>query len=93
MSNEGADTAESTPRAPTWFDSIERVIDESIDREDTVECVCEDLTVDVPLRMNPDAERARWHFDGTVRIRTKGTRGPLAEWLRWWYEKPLDEDE
>ena len=75
MSKEGANTADTTGRAaesvraPTWFDSIERVIDESIDREETVECVCEDLTVDVPLRMDADAERARWTFDGTVRIR------------------------
>ena len=44
----------------------------------------EDVTVDVPLRMDSDSEFARWHLDGTVRVHVDGQRGPLAEWLRWW---------
>lgn len=81
---EGADNGDEWEE---WVTVVDDVLDAAIDREEGIECACEDLRVDVPLRMGPDAERARWHFDGTVRITVEGTRGPLAEWLRWWHRK------
>jgi hypothetical protein len=68
----------------TWLDVVDDVLDTAIDREEELECAFEDVTVDVPLRMDTDSEFARWHLDGTVRVHVDGMRGPLAEWLRWW---------
>jgi hypothetical protein len=70
-----------------WVAAIDDVLDAAIDRGEEIECTCEDFRVNVPLRMGPDAERARWRFDGTVRVAVEGRRGPLAEWLQWWYRK------
>lgn len=70
-----------------WVAVVEDVLDAAIDREEVIECVCEELQVDVPMRMGPDAEHATWRFDGTVRIHVEGRHGPLAEWLRWWYRR------
>jgi len=71
-------------RERTWLDVVDDVLDTAIDSEEDLECSFEEMTVDVPLRMNAEGEFARWHLDGTVRVRVEGTRGPLAEWLRWW---------
>jgi hypothetical protein len=38
----------------------------------------DDLEVQVPDRMGPDADHARWRLDGTVRIRTRD-RGTDAD--------------
>lgn len=70
-----------------WVAVVDDVLDTAIDREEVIECTCEDLRVDVPIHMGPDPERARWGFDGTVRIRVEGKHGPLVEWLRWWHRK------
>ena len=73
----------SAPERPhTWMDALEEMLDETVDREDQLELVAEDLRVEVPLRMGRDAPRAEWGFDGTVRVDVDGVRGPLAEWLR-----------
>jgi len=68
----------------TWLDVVDDVLDTAIDREEDLECTFEDVTVDVPLRMDSNPEFARWHLDGTVRIHVEGMRGPLSDWLRWW---------
>ncbi|WP_299333398.1 hypothetical protein, partial [Haloplanus sp.] len=52
----------------TWLDVVDDVLDTAIDREEELECAFEDVTVDVPLRMEANAEFARWHLDGTVRV-------------------------
>lgn len=91
----GSNTATDAERTPvgrpaagqTWFDVIEDVIDTEIDRQETIQCRFEELEVDVPLRMEADAEIARWRLDGTVRVHIEGTRGPLSEWLRFWYSR------
>lgn len=70
-----------------WVAVVDDVLDAAIDREEVIECICEDLRVDVPIYMGENPERARWGFDGTVRIRVEGRRGALAEWLRWWHRK------
>jgi hypothetical protein len=72
------------PDGQTWLDVVDDVLDTAIDREEELECTFEDVTVDVPLRMDADADFARWHLDGTVRVHVDGMSGPLAEWLRWW---------
>lgn len=78
-----ADTMEEQ----TWLSVVDDVLDTAIDREEDLECTFEDVTVDVPLRMDSDSEFARWHLDGTVRVHVDGMRGPLAEWLRWWSQQ------
>ena len=71
-------------RQQTWLDAVEEVLDATIERNDEFECTFENLDVDVPVRMDDPTATARWTLDGTVRVRVDGTRGPLAEWLRWW---------
>lgn len=70
-----------------WVAVVDDVLDTAIDREEVIECTCEDLRVDVPIYMGRNPERARWEFDGKVKVRVEGHRGALAEWLRWWYRK------
>ncbi len=70
-----------------WVAVVDDVLDTAIDREEVIECTCEDLRIDVPIYMGQNPERARWEFDGKVKIRVEGRRGALAEWLRWWHRK------
>jgi len=82
MSNDPPDR--SVAEGQTWLDVVDDVLDTAIDREEDLECTFEEVTVDVPLRMDSEAEFARWHLDGTVRVHVEGMRGPLADWLHWW---------
>ncbi|RCU47950.1 hypothetical protein DU504_11975 [Haloplanus salinus] len=82
MSKEPSDR--SVAEGQTWLDVVDDVLDTAIDREEDLECTFEEVTVDVPLRMDSGAEFARWHLDGTVRVHVEGIRGPLADWLHWW---------
>jgi hypothetical protein len=84
MSNDSSGTPVDGIEEQTWLSLVEDVLDTAIDREEDLECTFEDVTVDVPLQMDSESEFARWQLDGTVRVRVDGTRGPLAEWLRWW---------
>ena len=70
-------------RDQTWLDVADDVIDESVDREESVRLHAEDLTVDVPLSFTDDGPgpRARWRFDGKVTVTVDGMRGSLAEWM------------
>ena len=70
-----------------WVNVIDDVIDESVRHDDAIELTAEDLAVEVPTRFGEDAPRAEWRFDGSVTVSVKGASGPLAEWLRWWYER------
>lgn len=70
-----------------WVAVVGDVLNAAMGREEVIECAFEDLQVDVPIRIGPDAECARWQFDGTVTVHVKERHGPLAEWLRWWYRK------
>jgi hypothetical protein len=90
MAREGSGNAVAGPAGGTrgeaaWFEALDELLDGAIDREEGLDCTLDDVTVDVPLQFGPDAPLARWHLDGTVRVRVEGTRGPLAEWLRWWH--------
>jgi hypothetical protein len=71
----------------TWLDVVDDVLDTAIDSEEDLECTFEAVTVDVPARMETDAEFARVQLDGTVRVHVEGTRGPLSDWLRWWSQQ------
>ncbi|WP_423750558.1 hypothetical protein [Salinirarus marinus] len=84
MSNEPPARRRPTPREQTWLDAVDDVLDAIIDREEDLECSFEELTVDVPIRMGPESDVARWRVDGTLRVSVDGADGPLAEWLRWW---------
>jgi len=75
------------PALPSWVEALDDVLDSAVERDDVLELRAERLNVDVPLRFGADAERAEWRFDGTVTVTVEGTSGPLAEWLRWWYER------
>jgi hypothetical protein len=84
MSNELPENRRPGTREQTWLDAVDDVLDTIIDREEDLECTFDELTIDVPLRMGPDADVARWRVNGTCRVRVDGVGGPLAEWLRWW---------
>ncbi|MFB6161151.1 MAG: hypothetical protein ABEJ61_08245 [Haloferacaceae archaeon] len=77
----------------TWLDAVEEMLDATIERDEAFEFTFEEFEVDVPLRMGGDAPRARWGLDGTVRVHVEGTRGPLAEWLRWWHRRVTPAEE
>ena len=81
------DTQPDERREATWLETLEKVIDEGVERDEAVELTAEQLEVDIPLRFSPDAERARWRFDGTVRVSADGASGPLADWLQFWFRR------
>jgi hypothetical protein len=63
-----------------WGDSARAVLDETIERDESLRLRAEDLDVSVPLTLGEDSPRARWVFDGTVTVTVEGMRGSLAEW-------------
>ncbi|WP_123536513.1 hypothetical protein [Halosimplex salinum] len=71
---------------PTWLDVADELIDESVDREESVTLNAEDLTVDVPLSFGEEAQRAQWQFDGKVTVTVEGMRGSIAEWMHLFRE-------
>jgi hypothetical protein len=77
-------SVEPRPPETTWLDTVDELLDATIEADDAVECTFEEFAVAVPMRMGTDPPRAWWRLDGTVRVSVEGTRGPLAEWLRWW---------
>jgi hypothetical protein len=67
---------------PTWLDVADELIDESVEREESITVAADDLSVDVPLSFGEDAERAQWGFDGEVTVTVDGMRGSFAEWVQ-----------
>jgi hypothetical protein len=87
-----AERAESTtPGDPEeweeWLRTAEEVLDETVEREGTLECEFDEFAVGIPMAWGEEADRARWGLDGTVRVRIDGDRRPLAAWLDWWYDR------
>jgi len=78
--------AHSPRQDTTWLDVADELIDESVDREESVTLTAEDLTVDVPLSFGDRDERARWRFDGQVTVTVEGMRGSIAEWMHLFRE-------
>lgn len=74
-------------RGRTWDDLLEDLLDEEVDREDEIELALSEVTVDVPMAFGEDAEHATWRFDGSVTVTVDGTRGPLADWVRYWRDR------
>jgi hypothetical protein len=87
-----AESAATGERPRTWMDGVDQMLDEAVARDEGLELTAEDLSVEVPLRFGPDAPRAEWGFDGSVRVDVEGERGPLAEWLRLWGEQLPNEE-
>ena len=65
----------------TWLDLADDLLDESVEREESLTLAAEDLSVDVPLAFGEDSERAQWRFDGQVTVTIDGMRGSFAEWV------------
>ena len=78
--------AQSSRGDTTWLDLADELLDEGVDREESVTLDAEDLTVEVPLAFGEDAERAEWGFDGEVTVTVEGMRGSLAEWMHLFNE-------
>jgi hypothetical protein len=70
----------------TWLDVADELIDEGVEREESITLSADDLTVDVPLAFGDEAQRARWEFDGTVTVTVDGMRGSIAEWMHLFRE-------
>lgn len=79
---------EAPPAPPSWLETVDELLDATIEGRDEIECSFSEFAVDVPLEMGPETEHAHWRLDGTVRVRTEGVRATLAEWLRYWDERP-----
>jgi len=78
------------PDADELRQTVERLLDETVERGDSLDVVIEDLAVDVPIYFGDDSPRARWRFDGDVTVTVDGIRGPLREWFDLHEETPSD---
>jgi len=68
--------------------AVERLLDETVDREDSLDVAVEDLEVDIPIYFGEDSPRAKWRFNGDVTVTVDGIRGPLREWFELHGERP-----
>ncbi|WP_254273641.1 hypothetical protein [Haloarcula marina] len=73
--------------------AVERLLDETVDREEALAVSVEDLEVDVPIRFGDDSPRAKWRFDGDVTVTVDGIRGPLREWFDLHEQRPVEGDD
>jgi len=73
--------------------AVERLLDETVDREAALDVAVEDLEVDVPIYFGEDSPRARWRFNGDVTVTVDGIRGPLREWFDLHGETPGGSEE
>ena len=89
--------SESELRPPLESDAeqlllaLERLLDETVDRDESFELEVEDLEVTVPLRFGDDAPTATWGLNGHVTVTVDGIRAPLREWIEL-HEDRLVED-
>ncbi|MDS0257853.1 hypothetical protein NDI56_00360 [Haloarcula sp. S1CR25-12] len=68
--------------------AVERLLDETVDREDSLDVAVEDLEVDIPIYFGEDSPRAKWRFNGDVTVTVDGIRAPLREWFDLHGEQP-----
>ena len=78
------------PDAEQFRLAIERLLDETVDRDDALQVEVDDLEVAVPLRFGDDSPRAVWGFDGSVTVSVDGIRAPLREWSELHEERSVD---
>jgi hypothetical protein len=71
--------------------AIERLLDETVDRDESFELELEDLEVAVPLRFGEDAPTARWGLNGSVTVTVDGIRAPLREWIQLHEDRLVEE--
>jgi hypothetical protein len=89
--------SESELRQPLESDAeqlllaVERLLDETVDRDESFEVDVEDLEVTVPLRFGEDAPTAKWGLNGHVTITVDGIRAPLREWIELHEDRVVDE--
>lgn len=84
---DSADTPEPAtvpPEVDDWLDLIDYLTSEAAERNQALECELEDVSVDVPMRMSPDAETANWRFDGGLTMSVGEVRVPLRDWMQYW---------
>jgi len=61
--------------------AVERLLDETVDRDEALHVTADDVSVAVPMRFGSDSTQATWRFDGDVTVSVDGIRGPLREWV------------
>ena len=76
------------PDADELQTAVERLLDETVDREDSLDVAVEDLEVDIPIHFGADSPRAKWRFNGDVTVTVDGIRRPLREWFDLHGERP-----
>ena len=86
-----AGTDEAGPEG--WLDTLDELLDESVEREEQLRLSAEELAVEVPVAFGEDAPRATWRFDGELTVTVDGVRGSLAEWFRLHDEEPPAPDD
>jgi len=72
------------PAVDNWLDLIDYLTGELAENDEGLECELDDVTLDVPMQMRPDADTARWKFDGDVTVRLGEVHVPLREWREYW---------
>jgi hypothetical protein len=80
------------PDAEELRTAVERLLDETVDREAALDVAIEDLEVDVPIEFGEDSPRAHWRFNGNVTVTVDGIRQPLREWFDLHDEQPSRTD-
>lgn len=61
--------------------AAERLLDETVDRDEELQLAADDLSVSIPMQFGSESPQATWRFDGDVTITVDGVRGPLREWV------------
>jgi len=83
----------SEPNAEDLQTAVERLLDETVDREDALDVAVEDLEVHIPIYFGAESPRARWRFNGDLTVTVDGIRQPLREWFDLHGETPGGRDE
>jgi hypothetical protein len=69
------------PDVDELHNAVERLLDETVDREASLDVAVEDLEVTVPIYFGEDSPHAHWRFNGDVTVTVDGIRQPLREWF------------
>lgn len=67
-----------------WLDLIDHLTGELAENDESIQCELDNITVDVPMQMRPDADTARWKLDGDVTVSFGEVSVPLREWREYW---------
>jgi hypothetical protein len=78
------DGIDSASEPKKWLDLIDHVTGELAENDESIQCELDDITVDVPMQMRPDANTARWKLDGGLTVSFGEVSVPLREWREYW---------